>query len=157
MDRVFDNVDAWQGILRQLRAITSDLRDELWRAGGVDYRCPWRRIPVQDSTRASCAETAQAGQTANVRVVEWSDKSLTIVWHDPTACSYDDQRWRRLKSTKDGVCALTGQAIRKGDEVFKPGRSKPPPANAEAMILVSALPVALTGPWPFERMNNEIT
>ncbi|MFT0174038.1 DUF3331 domain-containing protein [Paraburkholderia mimosarum] len=78
-----------------------------------------------------------------MKIVEWSEKSLTIVWHDPTACSYDDQRWRRTRSTRVGVCAVSGLVIHQGQDVFKPCRSKPSPANAEAMILANALPATM--------------
>ncbi|MFM0055298.1 DUF3331 domain-containing protein [Paraburkholderia phytofirmans] len=156
MDQVFERVDAWQGILRQLRAMTGDLRDEFRKADNAGFRPAPSGSRVEEPNFAARSEAAQTGQSASVRIVEWSDKNLTIVWHDPTACSYDDQRWRRAKSSRAGVCALTGMVIHKGQEIFKPGRTKPPPANADAMILVSALPVALTAPWPFERMNNEI-
>ncbi|MBN3759239.1 DUF3331 domain-containing protein [Burkholderia sp. Ac-20365] len=61
-----------------------------------------------------------------------------ISWHDATQCSYRFQLWRRVVSTRSGVCALTGIAINVGDSIYRPG-TKPLPRNASAMILASAI------------------
>jgi hypothetical protein len=146
MDPVIESLDAWRGILDQLQGVTRDPPDERRRAGNIDSRA--RASGNRTRTLGSPANVKMdyAGKTAAVRIVESSEKSLTIVWHDPTACSYDDQRWRRSRSSRAGVCALTGAAICRGQDIFKPSSGKPPPANAEAMILASALPVALNVP-----------
>jgi hypothetical protein len=146
MGPVIESLDAWRGILDQLQAVTSGICDELRREGSTDSRARASGNLTRPPGSPANAKMDYAGKTAVVRIVELSERSLTIVWHDPTACSYDDQRWRRSRSRRAGVCALTGAAIRRGQDIFKPSSGKPPPANAEAMILASALPVALKVP-----------
>lgn len=140
MDSAIEDFDAWRGILNELRAVTG-----YESRGFAHTQCSKKNVGKEERSADSNSKgyEGHAGLTANVRIVEWSERSLTIVWHDPTACSYDDQHWKRAKSTRAGVCAVSGSIIHQGQDVFKPGRSKPPPANAGAMILVSALPVAL--------------
>jgi hypothetical protein len=143
MDLVIDDLDAWRGILDELQAVTGGKDEESRRL--VTKHC--RAKGLGDTTRPASPRAkvlvGQADRKASIRIVEWSERSLTIVWHDPTACSYVDQRWTRSKSISAGVCALTGEVIRRGQDIFKPSGSRPPPANAGAMILVSALPVIL--------------
>ena len=74
---------------------------------------------------------------AKVDVLERASSSTVIIsWHDPTRCSYRFQLWRRLGSTRPGVCALSGTVINAGDIIYKPV-AKPPPLNAAAMILAT--------------------
>jgi hypothetical protein len=74
---------------------------------------------------------------AKVDVLERASPSTVIIsWHDPTRCSYRFQLWRRLGSTRSGVCALSGTVINAGDIIYKPV-TKPPPLNAAAMILAT--------------------
>src|SRR6185437_11906169 len=52
---------------------------------------------------------------AKVDVLERASPSTVIIsWHDPTRCSYRFQLWRRLGSTRSGVCALSGTVINAG-------------------------------------------
>lgn len=74
---------------------------------------------------------------AKVNVLERASPSTVVIsWHDPTRCSYRFQLWRRLGSTRSGVCALSGMVINAGDIIYKPV-TKPPPLNASAMILAT--------------------
>jgi hypothetical protein len=144
MDSLTDNLRPWRSMLSELQAVSSGLFEKPSRAASTACSLPAR----SDTRRSEAGEStwaSHARRIANVRIVEFSERSLTIAWHDPTSCSYYDQRWRRAKSSCIGVCVLTGAAILPGEEVFKPGRCKPPPANAGAMILVSALPVDCHG------------
>ncbi|WP_259294862.1 DUF3331 domain-containing protein [Paraburkholderia sp. DHOC27] len=68
-----------------------------------------------------------------------TSSTVTIAWRDPTSCFYGAQIWRAANAKVSGVCALSGQRIRRGDRIFHPHRSKPAPVNARAMILESAL------------------
>ena len=141
MDSVIDNLDAWRGILEELQAVTGSLDEGPRRS--IPTRCRSKGVseaarPVNSPAKVA---RAQVSQKASVRIVEFSEGSLTIVWQDPTSCSYVDQRWTRSKSTSAGVCALSGEVIRRGQDIFKPSGRKPPPANAGAMILVSSLSV----------------
>jgi hypothetical protein len=76
-----------------------------------------------------------------IGVLDYTDRTATLTWHDPTACHYDDQRWHRAAAQCNGVCAMTGALITRGADVFRPSRRKTSraPRNAGAMILASAL------------------
>ncbi|WP_086383327.1 DUF3331 domain-containing protein [Caballeronia sordidicola] len=143
MDPIIENLTAWLGILVELRAATSRPGNRSSRGGDASNPLGNSRQLARSQGRATKTGERHVDRAANVRVVEWSERNLIIVWHDPTACSYDDQRWRRSRSRTTGICALTGEVIQRGQDIFRPSQSKPPPANAEAMILVSALPPAL--------------
>ncbi|MGE8158959.1 DUF3331 domain-containing protein [Paraburkholderia sp. NPDC080076] len=69
-----------------------------------------------------------------------SDTYVLISWCDPTMCHYVDQVWSRFTARCSGHCALTGQRIERGDQVFKPrSRGRLRPANCDEMILATAL------------------
>jgi Domain of unknown function (DUF3331) len=80
-----------------------------------------------------------------IRVLErHTPTSATITWSDATSCRYGDQLWRRCIAKKAGVCALTGQAIARGDAVYCPRLARPVPRNIKAMILamvIESIPV----------------
>nr|WP_242665749.1 DUF3331 domain-containing protein [Paraburkholderia ginsengiterrae] len=72
---------------------------------------------------------------ASVRVIDRPTATTAVVaWSDPTFCFYGDQVWRAGIARHQGICAISGRLIRRGDEVYKPSR-RPTPANAMAMIL----------------------
>jgi hypothetical protein len=86
--------------------------------------------------------TSSASCSPHLRVslVERTTSStVTIAWRDPTSCFYGAQIWRAASAKVSGICALSGQRIRRGDRIFHPHRTKPTPVNARAMILESAL------------------
>ncbi|WP_408443439.1 DUF3331 domain-containing protein [Paraburkholderia caffeinilytica] len=65
-----------------------------------------------------------------------SPTSLMVSWSDSTQCCYLDQAWVAVSARQSGYCALTGNAIRRGDAVFKPRcKGKRRPANYQEMIL----------------------
>jgi hypothetical protein len=69
-----------------------------------------------------------------------SDACVLISWCDPTMCHYVDQVWSRVTARCTGHCALTGQHIQTGDQVFKPRwRGRRQPSNCDEMILSAAL------------------
>jgi hypothetical protein len=75
-----------------------------------------------------------------VSLIEWSTATtVTLAWRDSTRCSYGDQVWHLTRARKDGVCAISGRAIHRGEAVFKPRITRPAPINADAMILDSVL------------------
>ncbi|MFM0726898.1 DUF3331 domain-containing protein [Paraburkholderia strydomiana] len=78
--------------------------------------------------------------TCAIRVLERNGQtSATLAWSDPTSCCYGEQLWGRRIAKKAGVCALSGQAIKTGDAVYRPRRLKPAPRNGEAMILAAVM------------------
>ncbi len=75
-----------------------------------------------------------------IRVLERNGQtSATVAWSDATSCCYGEQIWRRRAAKKAGVCALSGQAIARGDAVYRPRPVRPAPRNIEAMILATVM------------------
>jgi hypothetical protein len=64
-----------------------------------------------------------------------SQSTATVVWRDPTHCSYGDQVWHASRARVAGICAVSGRAIRPGDAIYKPRPCRPAPLNVGAMIL----------------------
>ncbi|RDV00953.1 DUF3331 domain-containing protein [Trinickia dinghuensis] len=66
------------------------------------------------------------------------NKRIALSWSDPTCGSYRGQLWRYAIAPKPGVCALSGQPIKRGDAIFRPqARSRNAPRNRNAMILAA--------------------
>jgi len=144
MSPIDDKADPWSKIL--------DMLD----------RCCARENPDSDPVPRTKLISTQASQGAwartrcgpafqdtqgfracvTINVLEVTESSATIGWYDPTRCRYEDQRWYRFKTHRAGVCAMTGALITAGTDVFHPGRAPKVPANADAMILASALQCA---------------
>ncbi|MGF6755726.1 DUF3331 domain-containing protein [Paraburkholderia sp. GAS42] len=75
-----------------------------------------------------------------IRVLERDGQNwATVAWSDATSCCYGEQLWRRCIARKAGVCALSGQAIARGNAVYRPRRVRLPPRNIEAMILATVM------------------
>jgi hypothetical protein len=64
--------------------------------------------------------------------------TATVYWRDST-CSYADQQWRRGRAGRAGQCAVTGEAIFVGDDVYRPKRGLGAPVNCEEMILAQTV------------------
>ncbi|MBN3811366.1 DUF3331 domain-containing protein [Paraburkholderia sp. Ac-20347] len=78
-----------------------------------------------------------------VRIVERpTPMTVSIIWMDPTACRYGEQIWRCTKARRNGVCVLSGESIRRGDEIYRPFGRRPAPANAESMMLATRVRLA---------------
>ncbi|SAL63531.1 hypothetical protein AWB69_07131 [Caballeronia udeis] len=110
-----------------------------------------------ESWRAACrrgARTGRIGKWGNAleampvavphnritAIERQSDACVLISWCDPTMCHYVDQVWGRVTASYSGHCALTGQRIQRGDQVFRPRwRGRLRPANCDEMILATAL------------------
>lgn len=109
-------------------------RERAVPAGAGDSAC-------ERGVRGSLSDAPEMVTTsALVRVLERrSENSVIILWQDATRCHYGDQVWCRCRSARTGICALSGNAIRRGDPIYRPRRGAFPPANAQAMILASAL------------------
>lgn len=96
-----------------------------------------RRGAAADRARAPSA----LAESAVVTFVErFSAKSVSITWRDSTAANYCEQLWIRRIARSQGVCALTGNSIVRGDAVYGPaGRTAARPANAAQMVLAEAI------------------
>jgi len=79
--------------------------------------------------------------SVSIEIIERLPNSfVTLSWHDPTRCNYEEQLWAPTSAHRSGRCALTGQRFRAGTRVYMPRtHRKTPPLNARAMILASAL------------------
>lgn len=81
----------------------------------------------------------QVLRCALVRLIDRPTATTAIVaWSDPTSCFYGDQKWCAGIARHQGICAISGRPIRRGDKIFKPYH-RPVPANAMAMILAAVL------------------
>ncbi|RKE35742.1 uncharacterized protein DUF3331 [Paraburkholderia sp. BL23I1N1] len=72
-----------------------------------------------------------------------SQSTATVIWRDPTRCSYGDQVWHASRARVSGVCAMSGRAIQPGDAIYKPRPCRPAPLNTGAMILRTVLDKAV--------------
>jgi hypothetical protein len=89
------------------------------------------------------ARSSEGRLAAAVTLIDRPTPSTaTIAWRDSTRGCFGDQVWRMARARASGFCAMSGQAIRPGDAVYKPN-PRPTPVNAEAMILASVLRDAL--------------
>lgn len=69
-----------------------------------------------------------------------SSRALTVLWSDACSGHYGEQTWRLAYAKRDALCVLTGTAIFKGDEVFRPRvKRNALPANWDRMILASKI------------------
>ncbi|WP_244106338.1 DUF3331 domain-containing protein [Paraburkholderia phenazinium] len=100
---------------------------------------------ANQARRGAAADRARApsvsAESAVVTFVErFSPKSVSITWRDSTAANYCEQLWIRRIARSQGVCALTGSSIVRGDAVYGPaGRTAARPANAAQMVLADAI------------------
>jgi hypothetical protein len=67
-----------------------------------------------------------------------TERSVTVSWHDSTACHYGEQVWRVQRARISGVCALSRLPIKRGDFVYQP-TGRPRPLNSGAMMLHSVV------------------
>lgn len=104
-----------------------------------------RRESAGGALRGSAIERARTPPTraksTRVTFVErFTAKSVSITWRDATAANYCEQLWIRRIARSQGVCALTGAAIARGDAVYSPaGRTAMRPANCAQMVLATVL------------------
>ncbi|MEI6002300.1 DUF3331 domain-containing protein [Paraburkholderia bengalensis] len=67
--------------------------------------------------------------------------TISVCWSDSQTGHYGDQIWRLGFARTSGFCALSGQPIRAGDDVFRPRRNVVKvPSNWNRMILASVVP-----------------
>lgn len=100
-----------------------------------------RRRPKAKSRKAAGRQEATPGASHRLKITAIERyKSAFISWCDPTMGNYADQLWIMMKAPSVGRCALTGQSIKKGDQVFRPSiRNRSLPANCNEMVLATTL------------------
>lgn len=83
---------------------------------------------------------------AIVAVERLNGSTVLVSWSDSTRCRYDEQRWVNAKSRRKGRCALSGELVQVGDDVYKPQwRGSKRPGNSAEMILASAMDCVIRG------------
>jgi hypothetical protein len=99
--------------------------------------------PARDAKDAALPRSDTDGDVgaAVVTVVErLSSTTVLVSWRDPTSCHYAEQTWRSGVARRQGLCALSGYPIQRGDSIYRPRSSgAEPPVNADAMILDVAI------------------
>ncbi|VVD77566.1 DUF3331 domain-containing protein [Pandoraea commovens] len=102
-------------------------------------RLPKRLAATRNVSRSGAVHTSHT--SVSIELIERLPNSfVTLSWHDPTRCNYEEQLWAPTSAHRSGRCALTGQRFRAGARVYMPRtHRKTPPLNARAMILASAL------------------
>jgi hypothetical protein len=99
--------------------------------------------PIQARTGILSRKSVHRRNNTFVKVLEKpTSTTATVAWFDSTSCHYGDQSWSLRVARSNGICALTGEAVRKGDRVYQPRTSGHRPLNANAMILSSVLSLA---------------
>ncbi|MBN3767881.1 DUF3331 domain-containing protein [Burkholderia sp. Ac-20365] len=102
---------------------------------------PSRLMAVAEGATLTRLKTRNADEPigASVTLIDRPTPSTaTIAWRDSTRGCFGDQVWRMARARMEGFCAMSGQAIRPGDAVYKPN-PRPTPVNGDAMILASVL------------------
>ncbi|WOD19069.1 DUF3331 domain-containing protein [Paraburkholderia kirstenboschensis] len=94
----------------------------------------------------ACAPAADdhrrmVGRPANIVVVErLSACTISVSWSDACSGRYTEQIWCSGLAHVAAVCALTGRAIHRGDQVFRPRtREVRVPPNRHQMILAATI------------------
>ena len=142
--------------------IHSPSDDDIIERALLRLLCP-RNAPLIQSVETSYAKKMRRGKgqvAQRTHEAEWipqparilvhevlSAHTLSICWSDSQTGHYAEQVWRLGLARNDGFCALSGQPILQGDDVFRPRRSVMcVPANWSRMILASAVCTAKGNP-----------
>ena len=128
----------WQDTLERLRRLREcaglNVVTPRYKSRTIQATRPWKEAV------APTAESQARNDCVRIRIAELSAGTATLSWHDSTACHYEDQKWRRGKARRAGICSLSGQSVMRGADVFRPSRrGVRGPVNSDAMILASAL------------------
>ncbi|SRR5258708_31952202 len=124
----FDN-DAWSQTIRLLGLMSGMTAAS--EEGNLQIAGTRRRGPLS-------AMAADGRRRVVVSVVDRiTPTTATIDWCDSMVCRYGDQVWQADTAGKDGMCALSGGIIRRGDAIYRPRASRRSPLNADAMIIAA--------------------
>jgi len=128
MQRNVGNDDPWLHAIKMLKCSNNSSFE---RSGSTH---------VQPLTCSSPRQNAHRQKNTFVKVLEKpTSTTATVAWFDSTSCHYGDQSWSLRVARSNGICALTGEPVRKGDRVYQPRKSGYRPRNANEMILSSVL------------------
>jgi hypothetical protein len=128
MQRNVGSDDPWLHAIKMLKRSNNA---SFQRSGSAPVQPPALALPRQNDHRQ---------KNTFVKVLEKpTNTTATVAWFDSTACHYGDQSWLLRVARSNGICALTGEPVRKGDRVYQPRKSGHRPCNANEMILSSVL------------------
>jgi hypothetical protein len=134
--------DPWAATISQLEQVSdhADTTDEIDDQNDETVT----EAPSADRSRPVDAAASLAsgyGHNAVVTFVERiGAKAVSISWRDSTGGNYREQRWVLRAARTRGVCALTGKAIVRGDNIYHPvSGSGGRPSNLAQMIRAEAL------------------
>jgi hypothetical protein len=65
--------------------------------------------------------TPNVFMTITIQFLEKPTKrQLLLSWREPGRCNYTEQLWALRKARRAATCALSGERIRPGDQVYSP-------------------------------------
>ncbi|OAJ54925.1 hypothetical protein A6V36_08815 [Paraburkholderia ginsengiterrae] len=128
-------IDPWMQTLGLLSILSGDTE-----SGFIE-----RAAAVSQNGRKNCDLPVMGKRfEVQVHVIDRPSRTTaTVIWRDPTRCSYGDQVWHASRARVAGVCAVSGRAIQPGDAIYKPRPCRPVPLNSGAMILRTVLDSAV--------------
>lgn len=134
-------ISAWEYTLDLLARVSTDTPGTRRHAKACGAR-----TEADANTQAS-ERCKQVPASARIEIVErCSDTLVTVSYRDATTGRYGEQVWRLIRARGQGICALSGNPIRRGDPVYRPYvRGRHLPANANWMVLPSFMPVRRCG------------
>jgi hypothetical protein len=72
-----------------------------------------------------------------IQILESPAKNrLLVSWRQPGICNYTEQLWALRKAERTTHCAISGQPVHRGDQIFRPVGK---PMNYATCILASAV------------------
>jgi Domain of unknown function (DUF3331) len=72
-----------------------------------------------------------------IQILESPAKNrLLVSWRQSGICNYTEQLWALRKAEKTTQCAISGHAIRRGDQIYRPVGK---PLNFATCILADAV------------------
>ena len=122
-----------------------DLTDNVaWldTVGRLDVVCAYQLAAHPDRSAGSQRSSRKSNLNRSASIVlldRISPRTATVSWSDPQGCKYGEQVWRLAAAKRSGTCVLTRRPIAKGEAIYRPTKTDPPPANADAMMLAEAL------------------
>ena len=143
MGSVEKTSDAW---LRTVQALVAFSKSSAYM-GMTDFTKPIRGGAPSDWTHGQKVRSfnLDSGEerhlpTAVIKIIERPTNSTIVVhWTDPGKCLYGYQLWHRARARRNGYCALSGEPVRKHDEVYRPWWSRSEPQNSREVILQAAV------------------